>query len=150
MDLSLIDFNDIYLDNAAGQLKRYENAIDSFVNNFSTRDGLEIYSAPGRTEICGNHTDHQHGEVLAASINLDAIAIVRKTGSSTVRVVSGNGPLITIDDLTRKEEEKGTTAALIKGVISTLKDSGYKTGGFDAYITSDVLIGAGLSFNKEQ
>ena len=145
MDLSLIDFNDIYLDNAAGQLKRYENAIDSFVNNFSTRDGLEIYSAPGRTEICGNHTDHQHGEVLAASINLDAIAVVRKTGSSTVRVVSGNGPLITIDDLTRKEEEKGTTAALIKGVISTLKDSGYKTGGFDAYITSDVLIGAGLS-----
>ena len=145
MDLSLINFKDIYIDNDAGQLERYEAAVESFVKNFNTREGLEIYSAPGRTEICGNHTDHQHGEVLAASINLDAIAIVKKTSGDTVRVVSGDAPLITIDDLTKKEEEKGTTAALIKGVISTLKDEGYVTGGFDAYITSDVLIGAGLS-----
>ena len=145
MDLSLINFKDIYIDNDAGQLKRYEAAIESFVKNFNTREGLEIYSAPGRTEICGNHTDHQHGEVLAASINLDAIAIVKKTSGDTVRVVSGDAPLITIDDLAKKEDEKGTTAALIKGVISTLNDEGYVTGGFDAYITSDVLIGAGLS-----
>lgn len=145
MDLSLINFKDIYIDNDAGQLKRYEAAIESFVKNFNTREGLEIYSAPGRTEICGNHTDHQHGEVLAASINLDAIAIVKKTSGDTVRVVSGDAPLIIIDDLAKKEDEKGTTAALIKGVIRSLKDEGYITGGFDAYITSDVLIGAGLS-----
>ena len=145
MDLSLINFKDIYIDNDAGQLKRYEAAIESFVKNFNTREGLEIYSAPGRTEICGNHTDHQHGEVLAASINLDAIAIVKKTSGDTVRVVSGDAPLITIENLTKKEDEKGTTAALIKGVIRSLKDEGYVTGGFDAYITSDVLIGAGLS-----
>lgn len=145
MDLSLINFKDIYIDNDAGQLKRYEAAVESFVKNFNTREGLEIYSAPGRTEICGNHTDHQHGEVLAASINLDAIAIVKKTSGDTVRVVSGDAPLIIIDDLAKKEDEKGTTVALIKGVISTLNDEGYVTGGFDAYITSDVLIGAGLS-----
>ncbi len=145
MDLSLINFKDIYIDNDAGQLKRYEAAVESFVKNFNTREGLEIYSAPGRTEICGNHTDHQHGEVLAASINLDAIAIVKKTSGDTVRVVSGDAPLITIENLTKKEDEKGTTAALIKGVIRSLKDEGYVTGGFDAYITSDVLIGAGLS-----
>lgn len=145
MDLSLIDFEDIYIDNADAQLARYEAAVRSFAENFGSADDISIYSAPGRTEILGNHTDHQHGEVLAASINLDAIAVVRKTSGNTVKVRSGNDPLITIDDLTMREEEKGTTAALIKGVLSTLKDSGYKTGGFEAYITSDVLIGAGLS-----
>ena len=145
MDLSVIDFNDVYSDNADKQLPRYEAAINEFAKNFGTGEGLEIYSAPGRTEILGNHTDHQHGEVLAASINLDAIAVVKKTTGNIVRVVSGDAPLITITDLDKDPGEKGTTAALIKGVISTLKESGYKTGGFDAYITSDVLIGAGLS-----
>ena len=145
MDLSVIDFKDIYSDNADKQLTRYETAIDRFEEYFGTRDGLEIYSAPGRTEILGNHTDHQHGEVLAASINLDAIAVVKRSADNTIRVISGDAPLITIDDLDKDPGEKGTTAALIKGVISTLKDQGYKAGGFDAYITSDVLIGAGLS-----
>ena len=145
MDLSVIDFKDIYSDCADKQLSRYEAAIDEFAKNFGTKEGLEIYSAPGRTEILGNHTDHQHGEVLAASINLDAIAVVKKTSGNTVRIVSGDAPLITITDLAKNAEESGTTGALIKGVIRTLKDEGYKAGGFDAYITSDVLIGAGLS-----
>ena len=145
MDLSIIDFNDIYSDSADKQLPRYEAAIGEFEKNFGTKESLEIYSAPGRTEILGNHTDHQHGEVLAASINLDAIAVVKKSTGNNVRVVSGDAPLIIITDLDKDPGEKGTTAALIKGVISTLKESGYRTGGFDAYITSDVLIGAGLS-----
>lgn len=145
MDLSVIDFNDIYLDNAGPQLKRYEAAIDAFARNFGTRENIGIFSAPGRTEICGNHTDHQHGEVLAASVNLDAIAIARTSGNNNVRVVSGNDPLITVSSLEKRGDETGTTAALIKGVIASLKEAGYETGGFDAYITSDVLIGAGLS-----
>lgn len=145
MDISVIDFEEIYLDNADRQQKRYEAAIDAFARNFGTREGIGIYSAPGRTEICGNHTDHQHGEVLAASINLDAIAVVKKTGNNVIKVISGNDPLITVSDLNKKEDETGTTAALIKGVTAALKDAGYATGGFEAYITSDVLIGAGLS-----
>ena len=79
-DLSTINFNDIYVDYdwAAKQPERYETAINIFEDNFGTAGDFEIYSAPGRTEIGGNHTDHQHGEVLAASINRDAIAIVKK------------------------------------------------------------------------
>ena len=106
---------------------------------------MEIYSAPGRSEVSGNHTDHQRGEVLAASINLDAIAIVKK--NDVIRVVSDDYDMITISlsELEKKKEEEGTTTALIKGVIAGLKDRGNVIGGFDAYITSDVLIGAGLS-----
>ncbi len=145
MDLSAIDFKDKYQDHADVQPERYEAAVNSFAEHFGTKEFGGIYSAPGRTEICGNHTDHQHGEVLAAAVNLDAIAVVRRTGNDTIRVVSGSDPLITVGNLTKDPDEKGTTAALIKGVISVLKDAGYETGGFDAYITSDVLIGAGLS-----
>lgn len=137
---------DIYLDEAkiAYQKDRYVKAIEKFETLYGESD-VEIYSAPGRSEISGNHTDHQHGEVLAASINLDAIAIVKK--NDIIRVVSDNYDMITIslDDIDKKDEEEGTTTALIKGVLAGLKDRGNEIGGFDAYITSDVLIGAGLS-----
>ena len=137
---------DIYLDDSKldYQKARYVKAIEKFETLFGETD-VEIYSAPGRSEISGNHTDHQHGEVLAASINLDAIAIVKK--NDVVRVVSDNYDMITIslDDIDKKDEEEGTTTSLIKGVLAGLKDRGNAIGGFDAYITSDVLIGAGLS-----
>lgn len=137
---------DIYLDEAKTeyQKERYVKAIEKFESLYGEQD-VEIYSAPGRSEISGNHTDHQHGEVLAASINLDAIAIVKK--NDIIRVVSDDYDMITIslDDIVKKEEEEGTTTALIKGVLAGLKDRGNEIGGFDAYITSDVLIGAGLS-----
>ena len=137
---------DIYLDEAkiAYQKDRYVKAIEKFEILYGESE-VEIYSAPGRSEISGNHTDHQHGEVLAASINLDAIAIVKK--NDIIRVVSDNYDMITIslDDIDKKDEEEGTTTALIKGVLAGLKDRGNEIGGFDAYITSDVLIGAGLS-----
>ena len=137
---------DIYLDEAkiAYQKDRYVKAIEKFETLYGESD-VEIYSAPGRSEISGNHTDHQHGEVLAASINLDAIAIVKK--NDVIRVVSDDYDMITIslDDIDKKYEEEGTTTALIKGVLAGLKDRGNEIGGFDAYITSDVLIGAGLS-----
>ena len=137
---------DIYLDESKidYQKNRYVKAIKKFEALYGETDA-EIYSAPGRSEVSGNHTDHQHGEVLAASINLDAIAIVKK--NDIIRVVSGNHSMITIslDNIEKKDNEEGTTPALIKGVIAGLKNKGYKIGGFDAYITSDVLIGAGLS-----
>ena len=149
LDFSAVDLNDIYIDpeRAARQPERYANAVNLFEKNFGAGDDLEIYSAPGRTEVGGNHTDHQHGEVLAASINLDAIAVVRKTSDGIVRVISEDNkvPDINIEDLTGNESEKGTTLALIKGVLAGLRFEGYTVGGFDAYITSDVLIGAGLS-----
>lgn len=139
---------DIYVDTAKipYQTKRYINAITTYEKHFGT-DGVEIYSAPGRSEIGGNHTDHQHGEVLAASINNDAIAIVKALDEPTVKVISDGYDLITIslDNLTRKEEEEGTTISLIKGVLAGFVEHGHKVGGFQAYITSDVLIGAGLS-----
>ena len=148
-DLSKIDFIDIYVDSewAQKQPARYESAVNTFEENFGSAEESEIYSAPGRTEIGGNHTDHQHGEVLAASINRDAIAVVKKTGTGIVRVISGNYKMVTIDtaDLTSRDDEKGSTAALIKGVLAGLSEEGFTIGGFDAYITSDVLIGAGLS-----
>ena len=137
---------DIYLDTSRMeyQKERYVKALERFEEIYGEAE-VEIYSAPGRSEVCGNHTDHQNGEVLAASINLDAVAIVKK--NDVVRVVSDHYDMITIslDDIDKKKEEEGTTIALMKGVLAGLRDRGNVIGGFDAYITSDVLIGAGLS-----
>lgn len=139
---------DIYLDEAklAYQRDRYAAAVEQFEKLYGTAE-VSIYSAPGRSEIGGNHTDHQNGEVLAASVNLDAIAIVEAVEAPVVKVVSGDYPMITVDlnHLEKKTEEEGTTLSLIKGVLAGIKEHGGKVGGFNAYITSDVLIGAGLS-----
>lgn len=138
---------DIYVDEGLldYQRNRYVDAIARYEDLYGSGEA-EIFSAPGRSEIGGNHTDHQNGEVLAASINLDAIGIVGKL-DGVVEVVSGTDPKIVIDlnDLDVKEEEKETTRSLIKGVLAGIREHGGKIGGFQAYITSDVLIGAGLS-----
>jgi galactokinase len=139
---------DIYVDadKLAYQKERYVKAIQKFEACYGAGD-VEIFSAPGRSEVGGNHTDHQHGEVLAASINLDTIGVVRATKDNTIRLQSDDYSevVIPLDDIALKEEEKETTTALIKGVVAGLKNRGYKIGGFCAYATSDVLIGAGLS-----
>lgn len=139
---------DIYMDETktAEQASRYLHAIEEFEKAFGIQE-IEIYSAPGRSEIGGNHTDHQHGEILAASIHLDAIAVVNRIPENVVRIISDKYPLITIDlkELDQQKEEQGTTAALIRGVIAGVRQHGYTIGGFQAYVTSDVLIGAGLS-----
>ena len=149
LDLSSINFKDIYCTDEAAALQkvRYANAVDEFKKAFEITEPQAIFSAPGRTEIGGNHTDHQHGEVLAASINKDAIAVVSESKNNQVNVLADGFGLISIDinDLELREDEKGTTAALIRGVLSGIRNEGYLLGGFDAYITSDVLIGAGLS-----
>ena len=139
---------DIYVDPAKlDYVKgRYIKALDMFETTFGGGE-VCIFSAPGRSEIGGNHTDHQHGEVLAASINKDGIAVVRPTADGVVSVKSEGYDVLTfsVADIEKKDNEKETTISLIKGVLAGFKDRGYQIGGFAAYITSDVLIGAGLS-----
>ena len=105
------------------------------------------FSAPGRTEIGGNHTDHQRGRVLAGAVNLDTLAAVRPNGSNVIRILSEGYPLCQVDitELTPKAEEINTTMALIRGVAARFVQLGCQVEGFDAYVTSTVLPGSGLS-----
>ena len=105
------------------------------------------FSAPGRTEIGGNHTDHQRGRVLAAAVNLDTVAAVRCNGGNVIRVQSQGYPLceVSLDQLTPVEREINSTPALIRGVAARFTQLGCKVGGFDAYVESTVLPGSGLS-----
>ena len=106
-----------------------------------------VFSAPGRTEIGGNHTDHQHGCVLAAAVNLETVADVTLNGTNKIWVQSEGYPTIKVDldDLSVHEDEKNTTAALIRGVASAFVQRGVKLQGFDAVVHSNVLPGSGLS-----
>lgn len=128
------------------QKKRYQDALLKFRELFGEKE-VSVYSAPGRSEVCGNHTDHQHGHVLAAGIHLDAVGVAAGTGEKTVRLVSGDAPMIecSLEELAPVEEEKGSTAALIRGVAAGMVQKGCQVGGFEAYVTSDVLMGAGMS-----
>lgn len=130
----------------AHESERYLSAVDKFVELYGDGD-LSIYSAPGRTEVCGNHTDHQHGKVLAASLNLDVIAVVKKTEDQRICIKSEGFPedQVDISVLEPVSEEEGTSASLIRGVVAWFKDRGYEIGGFDAYTTSQVLKGSGMS-----
>ena len=128
------------------QKKRYVEAIRKFEEIYESGEVM-IFSAPGRSEVAGNHTDLQHGAVLAASINLDNIAVVRATNDNVIRIVSDDYEeiVISLDDILLRLEEKETSTALVKGVVSGFLNRQYEVGGFSAYVTSDVLIGAGLS-----
>ena len=110
-------------------------------------DKIYHFSAPGRTEIGGNHTDHQHGCVIAAAVDMTTTAEVRLNGTNVIRVDSeGYKPVeIGLNDLSVKESEKNTTAALIRGVAAAFAQRGYKLAGFDAKVKSTVLPGSGLS-----
>lgn len=139
---------DIYVDTGliSYQRQRYTDAVRSYIQCFGEGE-VSVYSAPGRSEIGGNHTDHQHGQVLAAGINLDAIAVVCRTEDSCIRIKSDGYDMIVVDSDSCEpvESEKESTTALIKGVVAGMRQHGHQVGGFQAYITSDVLIGAGLS-----
>ena len=106
-----------------------------------------LFSTPGRTELSGNHTDHQHGCVLAAAVNLETLAWVSKNDRGIIRVKSEGYPLceISLQELEKKPEEENTTAALIRGVAAKFAELGANLSGFDAYCTSTVLPGSGLS-----
>ena len=105
------------------------------------------FSAPGRTEIGGNHTDHQRGRVLAAAVNLDTRAAVRENGTNTIRILSKGYPLclVELDTLVPQPDEINSTPALIRGVAARFAELGCQVRGFDAYCESTVLPGSGLS-----
>ena len=129
------------------QLTRYENLIDKFTAKFGSSN-LHFFSTPGRTELGGNHTDHNNGLVLASSINLDSIAVVSRSTDKRVELYSEgyNQPFfVDLNSLEPDSTENGTTNSLIRGVAARLKQLGYSIGGFKAYISSDVLSGSGLS-----
>ena len=117
-----------------------------FENAFHTAP-THVFSAPGRTELGGNHTDHQHGRVLAAAVELDTRAAVALNGTSRIRVLSEGYPVCEVDlrDLAVRPEERNTTAALIRGVAAGFAGRGCSLAGFDACVTSTVLPGSGLS-----
>ena len=121
--------------------KRVADLLDGFQKTFGAGENtpVTLCSAPGRTEICGNHTDHQHGRVLAGAVDLDFLACAAPNGTNTIRFQSEGWPLVEVnlDTLEPKEEEKESTASLVQ--------RGYPVSGFDVYATSEVLPGSGLS-----
>lgn len=133
-------------DKIAFQKERYAKAAAEFEKLFKTAPS-RFFSAPGRSEIGGNHTDHNHGRVLAAGVSLDVIAAVIPTDDSVIQVKSEGFPMDTVDisDLEVHKEEENTSAALIRGVAAGFSERGHKIGGFKAYTTSNVLKGSGLS-----
>ena len=128
------------------QKQRYLSAIRCFSELYPDREDVHIFSAPGRTEIGGNHTDHQHGCVLAAAVNLDAIAVVAFHRDGVIRVKSEGYDAFTVNlgDLSVQSDETGT-AAIIRGIAAKFSGLGAEIGGFDMYCTSDVLSGSGIS-----
>ena len=129
------------------QQERYAALIRKHRELFGDRGQIELVSAPGRTEIGGNHTDHNHGRVLAAAVNLDALCAVTPRNDLKVNFYSEGYPSIEMDltDLSVHPEETGTTTALIRGVAAGMAEAGYRIGGFDAAVTSTVAGGSGLS-----
>lgn len=129
------------------QKARYYDAVDEFVDFFGVTEGLSIFSAPGRTEIGGNHTDHNCGKVLAGSVDLDVIGVVARNDIGRMRVKSAGYDLDDIDlaDLAVHPEEYGKSISLLRGTAAQFAEKGCRVGGFDAYTTSNVLKGSGVS-----
>ncbi|MDR2525351.1 MAG: galactokinase [Oscillospiraceae bacterium] len=137
----------LYPGEAASQTERLLRAVVLFRENFGANADIALFSAPGRSEIAGNHTDHNCGKVLAAAINLDAVAIAAKRTDKRIIIKSeGHDRTDTvITDLSPMPEEIGRSAALVRGVCAGFVERGYAIGGFEAASVSDVLSGSGLS-----
>ena len=129
-----------------GQQRRYAALAQRFAERFGHGEA-RFFSAPGRAEIGGNHTDHQRGRVLTAAISLDTVAAAAPNGTSWAHVDSEGFPFIEVDlsDLSPREAERGTAAAIIRGCAARLSEMGHAIGGFDAAVTSSVFSGSGLS-----
>ena len=139
--------HELYGKGATENKARYEKVLKGFEESFGDSKEVFLFSSPGRTEISGNHTDHNHGKVLAGSINLDCVGAAAKNYSSHVRIISETyNQDITIDlnDLEPSVKKAGTTD-LIKGILKGFETSGYTVGGFNAYVTSNVISAAGVS-----
>jgi galactokinase len=128
------------------QRKRYTNLIESFSKSFGTKD-IMIFSSPGRTEIGGNHTDHNWGRVLAGAVNLDNIAVAAKNNSNRISIESIGYPRFEVDlsNLSPDKNENFTSMALVRGISSKMKELGFKIDGFDCCIDGGVPKGSGLS-----
>ncbi|MEG0779980.1 MAG: galactokinase family protein [Oscillospiraceae bacterium] len=126
---------------------RVQSALESWQELYTDNPAVSVFSAPGRTELGGNHTDHQHGRVLCAGVNLDMLACAAKNDSQQVRILSAGYPALVVDltSLTPREEERETSAALVRGVAACMAARGYPVAGFDATVDSAVPAGSGLS-----
>ena len=129
------------------QRHRYSKAIERFTEIFPEREDVHLFSAPGRSEIGGNHTDHQRGCALGAAVNLDIVAVVAFHDEGVIRLYSEGYGMTEIDlsDLDIHENEKGKSIGIVRGIAARFAQMGVKIGGFDAYSVSDVLSGSGLS-----
>lgn len=129
------------------QRARYAALAETFASLYNADRDVRLFSAPGRTEVGGNHTDHNHGRVLAAGINLDAAAAAAKNDENIVRVKSAGYDMDVVDlsDLSVHKNERGHSPALVRGMCRGFLNHGYKIGGFDAATVSQVLSGSGLS-----
>ncbi len=135
-------------DAVKAQKERYIKIVELFDEYYDSNREIRFFSAPGRTEVCGNHTDHNRGKVMAAAINLDAVAAAAKNDEMIVRVKSYEYDKIDVIDITDLEphvEEYGKSKGLIRGVCAGFKNRGYNVGGFDAATMTQVLSGSGLS-----
>lgn len=132
---------------AAENELRYEKVLTGFEQTFGDRENILLFSSPGRTEISGNHTDHNHGKVLAGSINLDCVGAAAENHSDLVHIISETYDQDIIIDLNQLEpsSKKAGTTDLIKGLLKGFKEAGCRVGGFDAYVTSNVISAAGVS-----
>ena len=128
------------------QKNRYDEALFKFSRHFPLRKDVHIYSAPGRTEIGGNHTDHQNGAVLAGAVNLDAVGIVAFHSEGIVRIASKGFETIevSINDLSDDKKGQGSES-IVRGILTKFIQNGVGIGGFDMYCTSNVLKGGGIS-----
>jgi galactokinase len=128
------------------QAQRYKSLIDKFERTYGT-SGMMLFSSPGRTEIGGNHTDHNYGRVLAGAVNLDNIAVAAKNNTSIVRIESAGYPKFEVDltNLSPDKKEYYTSGSLVRGICAKLKENCFKTGGFDCCIDGAVPVGSGLS-----
>ena len=132
----------------AGQRIRYADACDAFGAKYGDDGEVSLYSVGGRSEISGNHTDHNHGRVIAASVNLDILAFAKPTDNGVIRIQSAGFPedVVTPDAIDVPDTAKYfTSASIIAGMQKAFLNAGYKVGGFDAYTTSNVLKGSGIS-----
>lgn len=140
---------EVYLSDkaVADQKERDAVIIDEFVRLFGDSDSIELFSAPGRTEVGGNHTDHNHGKVLAAGVDLDTVAAAAKRGDNIIVEKSFKFDALEVDitDLDVHKEEFGKSSGLIRGICAGFVNRGYKIGGFNAASMSRVLSGSGLS-----
>ena len=137
----------LYPDAVSAARERYLHLTELFYEQYGDGHDLRFFSAPGRTEVCGNHTDHNHGCVLAAAINLDAVACAEKTDDGIIRIKSENypGDTVELSVLTPQEKEREKSVSLVRGVAARFVQLGYKIGGLNAVTVNNVLKGSGMS-----